>query len=159
MKKLTLRSSKNRKPTRVGRGIAAGRGKTAGRGTKGQKSRSGFNIPNRYEGGQTNLSMRLPKLLGFNRKKADVTIITLDQISKHYKDDEIVSISSLVEKKLISKRDKVKVLNTGSLAVKVGLDNVPVSKKAKACFVISCEKDSKNTKKSVNKSKGKIVKA
>jgi large subunit ribosomal protein L15 len=38
---------------RVGRGIAAGKGKTAGRGTKGQKSRTGYNIPRRFEGGQT----------------------------------------------------------------------------------------------------------
>jgi large subunit ribosomal protein L15 len=48
--------------TRVGRGIAAGKGKTAGRGTKGQKARAGGSIPPWFEGGQTPLHMRIPKL-------------------------------------------------------------------------------------------------
>src|SRR3982750_3490438 len=51
--------------TRVGRGIAAGKGKTAGRGTKGQKARAGGSIPPWFEGGQTPLHMRIPKLRGF----------------------------------------------------------------------------------------------
>jgi len=56
----------SRKPRRrVGRGIAAGQGKTAGRGTKGQKARAGGKIPAWFEGGQTPLHQRLPKLHGF----------------------------------------------------------------------------------------------
>ena len=50
---------------RVGRGIAAGQGKTAGRGTKGQKARAGGTIPAWFEGGQTPLHQRIPKLHGF----------------------------------------------------------------------------------------------
>ena len=50
---------------RVGRGIAAGQGKTAGRGTKGQKARAGGSIPAWFEGGQTPLHQRIPKLHGF----------------------------------------------------------------------------------------------
>ena len=50
---------------RVGRGIAAGQGKTAGRGTKGQKARAGGSIPAWFEGGQTPLHQRIPKLRGF----------------------------------------------------------------------------------------------
>ena len=50
---------------RVGRGIAAGQGKTAGRGTKGQKARAGGKIPAWFEGGQTPLHQRIPKLRGF----------------------------------------------------------------------------------------------
>ncbi len=53
---------------RVGRGIAAGKGKTAGRGTKGQKARAGGSIPPWFEGGQTPLHMRIPKLRGFKNK-------------------------------------------------------------------------------------------
>ncbi|HEY7332928.1 MAG TPA: 50S ribosomal protein L15, partial [Candidatus Limnocylindria bacterium] len=53
------------KPSRrVGRGHGSGRGKTAGRGTKGQKSRSGSSIPAWFEGGQTPLHVRTPKLHG-----------------------------------------------------------------------------------------------
>jgi large subunit ribosomal protein L15 len=54
-----------KKKTRVGRGIAAGKGKTAGRGTKGQRSRAGASIPAWFEGGQTPLHIRIPKLRGF----------------------------------------------------------------------------------------------
>jgi large subunit ribosomal protein L15 len=50
---------------RVGRGIASGQGKTAGRGTKGQKARAGGSIPAWFEGGQTPLHQRIPKLHGF----------------------------------------------------------------------------------------------
>ena len=54
--------------TRVGRGIAAGKGKTAGRGTKGQKARAGGSIPPWFEGGQTPLHIRVPKLHGFRNR-------------------------------------------------------------------------------------------
>ncbi len=55
-------SRKKRK--RVGRGIGRKGGKTAGRGTKGQKARG--SIPISFEGGQLPMSMRVPKLRGFN---------------------------------------------------------------------------------------------
>ena len=54
-------------PRRVGRGHGSGRGKTAGRGTKGQKSRAGGSIPAWFEGGQTPLHVRTPKLHGFKQ--------------------------------------------------------------------------------------------
>ena len=53
---------------RVGRGHGSGRGKTAGRGTKGQKSRAGGNLPAWFEGGQTPLHVRTPKLHGFRNR-------------------------------------------------------------------------------------------
>ena len=61
----SIGTSKNRK--RVGRGIGSGTGKTAGRGHKGQKSRSGGNIRQGFEGGQMPLQMRLPKF-GFSSR-------------------------------------------------------------------------------------------
>jgi len=67
--------------TRVGRGIAAGKGKTAGRGTKGQKSRSGGSIPPWFEGGQTPLHMRIPKLRGFrNPFKVEYEVVNVGAI-------------------------------------------------------------------------------
>jgi large subunit ribosomal protein L15 len=53
---------------RVGRGHGSGRGKTAGRGTKGQKARAGGKIPAWFEGGQTPLHIRTPKLHGFRNR-------------------------------------------------------------------------------------------
>jgi large subunit ribosomal protein L15 len=59
----------SRKPSRrVGRGHGSGRGKTAGRGTKGPQSRAGGNIPAWFEGGQTPLHVRTPKLHGFKNR-------------------------------------------------------------------------------------------
>jgi len=66
---------------RVGRGIAAGKGKTAGRGTKGQKARAGGGIPPWFEGGQTPLHMRIPKLRGFkNRFKIEFEVVNVGAI-------------------------------------------------------------------------------
>ena len=68
--------------TRVGRGIAAGKGKTAGRGTKGQKARAGGSIPPWFEGGQTPLHMRIPKLRGFkNRFKIHYEVVNVGAIA------------------------------------------------------------------------------
>ena len=73
----------HRPRTRVGRGIAAGKGKTAGRGTKGQKARAGGSIPPWFEGGQTPLHMRIPKLRGFkNRFKVDYEVVNVGSIAK-----------------------------------------------------------------------------
>ena len=72
----------HRPKTRVGRGIAAGKGKTAGRGTKGQKARAGGSVPPWFEGGQTPLHMRIPKLRGFrNRFKVEYEIVNVGDIS------------------------------------------------------------------------------
>jgi large subunit ribosomal protein L15 len=68
--------------TRVGRGIAAGKGKTAGRGTKGQKARAGGSIPAWFEGGQSPLHMRIPKLRGFkNRFKIVYEVVNVGAIA------------------------------------------------------------------------------
>src|SRR4051812_10302526 len=66
---------------RVGRGIAAGKGKTAGRGTKGQKARAGGSIPPWFEGGQTPIHMRIPKLRGFKRRgRIEYEVVNLGAI-------------------------------------------------------------------------------
>jgi len=73
-----------RKRTRVGRGIAAGQGKTAGRGTKGQRARAGASIPAWFEGGQTPIHVRVPKLRGFkNRFKIAYAVVNVGQISAY----------------------------------------------------------------------------
>ena len=72
-----------RERTRVGRGIAAGKGKTAGRGTKGQKARAGSSIPAWFEGGQTPLHIRIPKLRGFrNINKVTYEVVNVGAIAQ-----------------------------------------------------------------------------
>ncbi|AFP84007.1 putative ribosomal protein L15 [Candidatus Carsonella ruddii HC isolate Thao2000] len=66
----------NKKKKRKGRGISSGNGKTCGRGHKGQTSRSGYNIPNLFEGGQTTFFKNKPKLKKKkNIKKKKIYII------------------------------------------------------------------------------------
>jgi large subunit ribosomal protein L15 len=68
---------------RVGRGQGSGRGKTAGRGTKGQKARAGGNLPAWFEGGQTPLHIRTPKLHGFrNRGRVAYAPINLAKLAE-----------------------------------------------------------------------------
>src|SRR5262245_37893541 len=68
---------------RVGRGIASGQGKTAGRGTKGQKARAGGKIPAWFEGGQTPLHQRIPKLRGFrNPFKIPFEVVNVGAIAE-----------------------------------------------------------------------------
>lgn len=127
---MELVSIKSKSKKRIGRGLSAGGGKTAGRGTKGQKSRSGHNIPRKFEGGQTPLSMRFAKLPGFRSIHPKAAIITLDQISAAYKAGEEVSIESLFDRGLISINDRrIKVLNNGTLTVAVKFsEDLEVSK-------------------------------
>lgn len=65
---------------RVGRGLSAGQGKTAGRGTKGQHARTGFNLPHRFEGGQSSLIQRLPKRKGFRSVLVKPTSVRIDRV-------------------------------------------------------------------------------
>lgn len=71
---------------RVGRGIAAGQGKTAGRGTKGQNARAGNNLPRRFEGGQTSLTQRLPKLNGFRSLAKPCVTVRYDRLERVFED-------------------------------------------------------------------------
>lgn len=131
MKLHELEKNRNDKSVkRVGRGISAGGGKTAGRGTKGQKSRSGHNIPRKFEGGQTPLIMRSHKLHGFKSHKPKAVVVSFDDISRNFKNGETVSAETLIEKGLIRKGDKIKILSTGELKVKVVLSDIPASKSA-----------------------------
>ena len=144
---IKVKSSSKLNKKRPGRGISSGQGKTAGRGTKGQKSRSGHNIPKRHEGGQTPLSMRLPKLPGFKHQSQKVRLISLDQISENFKDGDVVSLESLIKKLLIKKGEKVKILNNGKLKVKVEVSDISISKSAKTKFVTSNPEKAKTVKK------------
>lgn len=80
MKYNELVASKQKKRTRVGRGISAGGGKTAGRGTKGQGSRKSGGVRPGFEGGQMPLYMRLPKLRGFKSLKKQNEVVYTGQL-------------------------------------------------------------------------------
>jgi len=60
----TIKSSagNRKKSKRLGRGNGSGVGTFCGRGMNGQNSRSGGGVPDWFEGGQTPLFRRMPKL-------------------------------------------------------------------------------------------------
>ena len=88
-------SRKNRK--RVGRGHAAGQGKTAGRGMNGQKSRSGGGKGAGFEGGQTPLARRLPKLPGFrNINRVEYLPVNVSRLEEKFDNAPPVKRSSMV---------------------------------------------------------------
>lgn len=105
------RIHKHQTKKRVGRGIAGCGGKSAGRGTKGQKSRTGFNIPNRFEGGQTPLILRSPKVKGFKSHRLRPVIISWATLEKNFDDGATITPKTLLALKLIDKDVKhVKIL-------------------------------------------------
>lgn len=114
---------------RVGRG--GSRGGTSGRGHKGQKARSGGNIPASFEGGQMSLSRRMPKR-GFNNTvfAKKVTVITLRQLEQLFDDGQEVSKQMLIEKKHMKKGTLLKVLATGTLTKKIIIEADACSKGA-----------------------------
>ena len=68
---------------RVGRGNASGHGTYSGRGCKGQGQRKSGNVRPGFEGGQTPLIMRLPKLKGFkNPNKIDFQIVNVKDLER-----------------------------------------------------------------------------
>lgn len=100
--------------TRVGRGEAGTRGKTAGRGTKGSKARG--QVPARFEGGQTPINMRLPKLTGFhNRFGTTYQVVNIERLAALFPDGGPVGPEELVAAGAVRKGELVKVLGDGDL--------------------------------------------
>jgi len=117
--------------TRVGRGEGS-KGKTAGRGTKGTKAR--YQVRVGLEGGNLNSIMRAPKLRGFkNPFRVEYQVVNLDRLAELYPSGGDVTISDLVAKGAVRKNEKVKVLGTGEIAVKliVAVDKVSSSAEQK----------------------------
>ncbi|WP_084516088.1 50S ribosomal protein L15 [Microbacterium luticocti] len=113
----------NTPKTRVGRGEGS-KGKTAGRGTKGTKAR--YQVRPGFQGGQLPLHMRAPKLRGFkNPFRVEYQVVNLAKLAELYPTGGDVTVGDLVAKGAVRKNEKVKVLGTGDIAVKL---NVTVDK-------------------------------
>ena len=98
---------------RVGRGIGGKGGKTAGRGMKGQGARG--SVKPGFEGGQTPLARRTPKLKGFNNPfRVEYHVVNLDTLEEFSVGTEI-GPEELREHGLVAKRGLVKVLGRGAI--------------------------------------------
>ena len=121
----------NKSKKRVGRGIGGKGGKTAGRGGKGQFARN--TVARGFEGGQTPLKQRVPKLKGFNNPfRVEYSPVNLDQIAALGVD--AVDPDLLVERGLVRKGTLVKVLARGEITVAVHVTAHAVSKTAAAAI-------------------------
>ncbi|MCK4680884.1 50S ribosomal protein L15 [bacterium] len=122
-------ATKNRK--RVGRGTGSGLGKTAGRGHKGQKSRSGGNIPAWFEGGQLPLTRRLP-IKGFtNYTRREYEVVNLSDLERSGLEGT-VTIAVLRAAGIVTRsRMPVKVLAMGEVTKALDLKVNAISAKAR----------------------------
>lgn len=126
-------SKRNRK--RVGRGPASGNGKTAGRGMNGQKSRAGGGKGAGFEGGQTPLARRLPKLPGFrNFNRVEYVPVSVSRLDAKFNAGDLVDADTLYAAGIIKNTtDPIKVLGDGEItkALTVRVDKVSASARAK----------------------------
>ena len=120
---------------RIGRGHGSGQGKTAGKGHKGQKARAGRGMRPGFEGGQTPLARRLPKLPGFrNINRVEYLPVNVSRLEEKFEAGDVVDGASLKAKGIIKHEDAlVKVLGDGDItkALTVKVDKVSASAKAK----------------------------
>ncbi|MBW4445045.1 MAG: 50S ribosomal protein L15 [Plectolyngbya sp. WJT66-NPBG17] len=118
---------------RIGRGISAGQGASGGFGMRGQKSRSGRPTRPGFEGGQTPLYRRLPKLKYFtviNRKY--FTVINVGDLAELTADSE-VTLSSLMDAGVVTQDDgPLKILGNGELSVKLSVKAAAFTEGAKS---------------------------
>jgi len=126
------KTSEFKKKKRVGRGNASTWGTFCGRGCKGMGQRKSGNVRPGFEGGQTPLLKRLPKLKGFkNPNKVDFQVLNLKDFESF--SDDNVTIDSLHKAKMISKKSiPVKILSYGDLKKKLVFESgIKFSKLAK----------------------------
>ncbi len=130
---ITKLKGTQRKAKRIGRGIGSGKGgHTSSRGQKGQKSRSGFNLPVGFEGGQVPMYKRMPHSKGFvnphDLKRVSVNVVDLNI----FEDGQAIVPNDLVEAGIINKvpAHGVKVLGHGNLEKKLMLSGFIYSESA-----------------------------
>jgi large subunit ribosomal protein L15 len=134
--KLHELTPKNKKVARKrrGQGNATGNGTYGGRGMNGQNARSGGGVRPGFEGGQTPLIKRMPKMRGFRSpNKVYNQVIKLAVLEEIFKDGAKVDFAALVEAGLVTKKGMgVKILNDGTaLSKKLNISEVLISKTAK----------------------------
>lgn len=127
---------------RAGRGNSAGRGTTAGRGTKGQGSRSGSKSNRIFEGGQTPLMVRQPKLGGFNNpNRVEYEVVNLDTLEEKLAAGKY-DVAALKENNIVSTGKRIKLLARGEVKKK---------------FEITVHAASKIAKEAIEKAGGKVI--
>lgn len=125
------KSTKSRK--RVGRGPGAGTGGTSTRGHKGAQSRSGYSSKAGFEGGQMPLQRRIPKFGFKNINRVSYQAVNVSKLQELNESHNIDTFTPevLAQHGLVSKKDRVKILNTGELTAKINVTAHAFSASAK----------------------------
>lgn len=114
------KGSRDHKVKTLGRGYGSGMGKRSTRGQKGQHARKSGNVRQGFEGGQTPLYRKIPKV-GFNNYDfADrPVVLTTDQIAKL----KVVDRKALIAAGLVKKSCKAPIkLIAGKKALKAPVE-------------------------------------
>jgi len=122
---------------RVGRGEGSGKGGTSTRGHKGAKSRSGYSKKIGFEGGQMPLQRRVPKFGFKNINRVEYKGVNLDTLQALVDNGivtDTVDFSVLVENRLATKNELVKVLGRGELKAKLKVTAHKFTATAKAAI-------------------------
>ena len=136
MKLHTLKPSEGSigREKRIGRGEGSGHGGTSTRGHKGAQSRSGYSRKLGFEGGQMPIQRRLPKF-GFNNpNKVEYKAVNLASLQALSEKTGLttITVETMIENGLLSKKDLVKVLGNGELTAKLDVTANAFSKSAVA---------------------------
>jgi large subunit ribosomal protein L15 len=111
--------------------VGSGQGKTAGRGSKGHNSRSGGGVRPGFEGGQMPLHRRLPKGGFTNIFKKKIAVINIRDLAR-FESGSIVDETSLLRAGLVKgRRDGIKLLGQGEIAIPLTIKVNEVSKNAR----------------------------
>ena len=122
---------------RVGRGEGSGKGGTSARGHKGAKSRSGYSKKIGFEGGQMPLQRRVPKFGFTNINRIEhqgVNLDTLQALVDNGIVTDTVDFAVLVENRLATKSELVKILGRGELKAKLKVTAHKFTATAKAAI-------------------------
>jgi large subunit ribosomal protein L15 len=134
--------SRNHKEKIVGRGHGSGMGKTSTRGYNGQKQRKSGHTRPGFEGGQTPLYRRLPKI-GFNnaRFQTEVDVINLSYLVN-------INETNLTREKM----SELKLISRPNVRVKI-IGNIKLDR----AFTIEADLASKGAQASILASGGKVI--
>ncbi|XQP55445.1 MAG: 50S ribosomal protein L15 [Mycoplasmoidaceae bacterium] len=135
------KGSRDHKVKTLGRGYGSGMGKRSTRGQKGQHARKSGNVRQGFEGGQTPLYRKIPKV-GFNNYDFAnrPVVFTTDQIAKM----KVVDRKALIEAKMISKN------NNAPIKIIAG------KKELKSAIEVTVNAVTKGAEKIITAAKGKV---
>jgi large subunit ribosomal protein L15 len=115
---------------RIGRGLGS-KGTYSGRGVKGQRARSGGRSGLQLKGIR-GIMLSTPKMRGFTSGYPRMQIVSVADISKHFKTGAKITPNILFKAGLVdSAKGPVKVLGDGTIAIQITLAQCKVSSSAK----------------------------